>query len=512
MNKTTTELKDIRIKKLFDDCQQQVIGQIIGPFGLSMAMFKDRDGGNVTTLHNFEREDAQYIADKDKASHAQSQKPYDRNDYSDPNFAQKSKDLRAAGQDGYTGKYRDPSEMDLDHVNSLKTISAEKKVHLAMETGSGLERVQKLGNADENLVTTDKSLNRSKGSGSLKELQERTGDKFEINDELAKKAQNRSDQYIASTVNSALLKKQSVELLQTGGKQAAAMGLRQALGLMLTELVNGLFIEFKVLIKQGITASKTLFEEIKERLAHVIHSTAQKIPDAVGQMFSGGVSGFMSNLLTFLLNNFLSTAKRFVTVIREGLISLFRAFKMIFFPPKDMPFDQALQEGLKILTTVIISTVGLLLTETVGTFMATVPFLKPFADLITPVLIGIMSGLLSAFLAYHIDSIFDRYRHSLNEKLMDEILADAKRREQFTNELITLSESSLKNVENYTNSIKFYQRIGVNLGAAGAASAATLESLKETVNQTQNQAAKSFEMIDYINQSQSNIEDFLKTL
>ena len=43
----------------------------------------------------------------------------------------------------------------------------------------------------------------------------------------------------------------------------------------------------------------------------------------------------MSNLLTFLINNFLSTAKRFVTVIREGIIGLFRAFKMIFFPPKN---------------------------------------------------------------------------------------------------------------------------------------------------------------------------------
>ncbi|MDA6076152.1 hypothetical protein O0544_02505 [Edwardsiella anguillarum] len=40
----------------------------------------------------------------------------------------------------------------------------------------------------------------------------------------------------------------------------------------------------------------------------------------------------------------------------------------------------------------------MLLTETVATFMATVPFLKPFSDLITPVLLGILTGLTSAFL------------------------------------------------------------------------------------------------------------------
>jgi len=308
------------------------------------------------------------------------------------------------------------------------------------------------------------------------------------------------------------MKKQGMELLQTGGKQAAMMGMRQALGLLLTELVNGLFNEFKVLIKQGVEAGKTLFEEIRQRLARVIESVVKKVPAAVGQMFQGGVSGFMSNLLTFLINNFLSTAKRFVTVIREGLLGLFRAFKMIFFPPKHLTGDQALQEGLKILTTVVVTSVGLLLNETVATFMATVPFLKPFADLIAPVLIGIMSGLLSAFLAYQIDCLFDRYRHSLTEKFMDELLADAKRRDEFANELVTLSESSLGNIENYSKSITLYQSIGVSLGSAGLAASATLVSLEKTVAETGEQVAKSFAMIDFINESQSEIEDFLKTL
>ena len=267
-----------------------------------------------------------------------------------------------------------------------------------------------------------------------------------------------------------------------------------------------------MLIKQGVELGKTLFEEIRERLARVIESVVKKIPDAVGQMFQGGVSGFMSNLLTFLINNFLSTAKRFVTVIREGLLGLFRAFKMIFFPPKHMTGDQALQDGLKILTTVVISSVGLLLNETIATFMTTVPFLKPFADLITPVLIGIMTGLLSAFLAYQIDCLFDRYRNSLSEKLMDELVADAGRRDEFANELVILSETSLGNIENYSKSISFYQSIGVTLSAAGLTAAATLASLEQTVVETGDQVVKSLVMINYINESQSEIDDFLKTL
>lgn len=290
------------------------------------------------------------------------------------------------------------------------------------------------------------------------------------------------------------------------------MSVRQALGLLLTELVNGLFNEFKLLISEGVRDGNTLFGEIRQRLTRIIESVAKKIPDAIGQTFQGGISGFMSNLLTFLINNFVSTAKRFVTVIREGLLGLFRAFKIIFFPPKHMTSDQALQEGLKILTTVLFTSLGQLLNETVVTFMTTVPFLKPFADLITPVLIGIMTGLLSAFLAYQIDCMFDRYRHSLSEKFMDELLADAKRRDEFANELVTLSETSLGNIENYSKSITLYQNIGVTLGSAGLAASATLASLEQTVAETGEQVAKSLAMIDFINESQSEIEDFLKTL
>jgi hypothetical protein len=512
MDQDMSELKQQRLQKLFDDCQQQVISQIIGPFGLSAAMFEDRNGGNVSTLHNFSRDEPDYTADKDVASHEQSKKDYDREEYSDPAFADKSQVLRAAGKDGYTGKDVAPEDLDLDHVISLKTISKDKKVHLALETGKSLDPVKAMANSDENLVATHKSINRSKRDGSLDELMERKGEDYELDPELVSQAKERSENYIASTVNTALMKKQGMELLQTGGKQAAMMGIRQALGVLLTELVNGLFSEFKLLIKQGVEVGKTLFEEIRQRLMHVIESVVKKIPDAVGQMFHGGISGFMSNLLTFLINNFLSTAKRFVTVIREGLLGLFRAFKMILFPPKHMTADQAMQEGLKILATVVVTSVGLLLNEAVATFMATVPFLKPFADLITPVLIGTMTGLLSAFLAYQIDCLFDRYRHSLSEKFMDEMLSDARRRDEFANELVTVSETSLSNIENYSKSISLYQSIGVTLGAAGSAATATLASLEQTVAETGEQVAKSFAMIDFINESQSEIEDILKTL
>lgn len=85
MERTLVEMRDERLQKLFSDCQQQVISQIIGPFGLSVAMFEDRNGGNVTTVHNFEREpDAgdgsnSYVAERDQASYSKSREEYSEN-------------------------------------------------------------------------------------------------------------------------------------------------------------------------------------------------------------------------------------------------------------------------------------------------------------------------------------------------------------------------------------------------------------------------------------------------
>ncbi|MGT3117470.1 hypothetical protein [Klebsiella pneumoniae] len=553
MEQKITDQREQRLQKLFDDCQKQVLSQIIGPFGLSTAMFEDKNGGNVTTLHNFERTDDDYIAtDSDRALHKQSRKEYSpkvRSEYEvdtqakageagGKTWEKRRADKISQGRDEYTGKSVSADgtielsnghivRAELDHVVSVHEIHTNPKVHLALgkvrknaETGElnvDVSRIRDLANHDENLALTNQPLNGSKSDQDLKEWAEKkrkdgttNKEKFDTENSLTEEKHDQAHQHIDNTVEPALLIKQTTELLQTGGKQAALMGMRQAFGLLLTELVNSLFNEFKLLIKQGIATGKTLFEEIQQRLSRAIESVIKKIPEAVGQMFQGGVSGFMSNLLTFLINNFLSTAKRFVTVIREGIIGLFRAFKMIFFPPKNMTHDQAMQEGLKILTTVVISSVGILLTETVSAFMATIPFLQPISGLITPVLIGIITGLASAFLAYQIDCWFDRYRHSLSEKFMDELLADARRRDEFACELVTLSESSLSNIENYANAIGTYQHIGIALGTASLAAGTTLASMESCVAKTGQQIKRSLAMIDFINESQSEIDDFLK--
>lgn len=531
MERTLVEMREERLQKLFSDCQQQVISQIIGPFGLSMAMFEDRNGGNVTTVHNFVREpdtddgSNSYVAEKDQASYSKSREEYSANKKdlgSIPASTIEKVETASGGIDGYTNKELDTStsktnrqyDADIDHVNSKKSVWKNKAAHLAFETGTDLDRMKEVVHSEENLVVTDKSLNRSKGEHSLEDFAQTTNDgvinadRFELDQQSCATAQNRADRHLHSSINKNLLRKQGAELLQSGGKQAALMGLRQSLGLLLTELINGLFNEFKILIKAGVEASKTLFEEIKERLQRVIASVVKKIPAAASQAIQGGVSGFMSNLITFLINNFLSTAKRFVTIIREGLLGLVKAFKMIMFPPKGMTSSEALQEGLKVLTAVIVTSVGFLLQESVATFLKTLPFLIPVADAVSGVLIGIMTGLLSAFLAYQLDNVFARYRYAYDEKLLDAIATDAKLTEKMAGDLVKASEASLSSIVKYTESIKSYEKTGELLGAAGRASQAVVSSLAQTVESAKTQVAETKEMISHLNETNALLDDF----
>ncbi|WP_312937656.1 hypothetical protein [Stutzerimonas nitrititolerans] len=553
MDITLTKMREERLQKLFADCQQQVLGQIIGPFGLSTAMFKDvdRNGGNVTTLHNFSRDDSDHVAsDSDRLLHAQSRKAYNlevRNEYEvdtdekasvagGKTWETKRSERIALGQDEYTGRSVSADgkvEMhdgrvvvvELDHVVSISEVHNDPKMHLGLgkivenrSTGASevdVSRIREAINHNDNLALTNKPANASKYDHDLDEWSKRerkdgstNAEKFGLNDELVDEKYRKAREHIQSTADNGLFKKQAAELLQTGGKQAALMGLRQSLGLLLTELVNGLFNEFKVLINAGVEAGKTLFEEIRERLQRVIASVVRKIPDAASQAIQGGVSGFMSNLITFLINNFLSTAKRFVTIIREGLLGLVKAFKMIIFPPKGMTSSEALQEGLKVLTAVVVTSVGFLLQESVATFLKTVPFLLPIADIVSGVLVGIMTGLLSAFLAYQLDNVFARYRYAYDEKLLDAIATDAKLTEKMAGDLVEASEASLSSIAKYTESIKSYERTGELLGAAGRASQAVVTSLAQAVESAKTQVAETKGMISYLDETNALLDNF----
>lgn len=465
-----------RLDQLFDECQEQVISNIIGPFGLSKAMFEDKNGGNVTTLRNFERADDDYVAtDSDKLLHANSKEAYDvevRKQYEIKSgnkatekdaqgnpitWDDKRERKMQQGQDDYTGQSlpadANGTSYHLDHSVSVKKIHKTPKNHLALgkvvtdESGEktvDVTLLRALVNDDSNLALMQAAANISKSDedlmvwGNQKRENGKTNfEHFGIDPEKAKEIHTKATQHIESTANNALLRKQTTELITTGGRQALSMGLRQSMGLLLTELVNGLFNEIKHLIINGIEAGKTLIEDVIARFKRVMQNVASRFKDAMQAFLEGGISGFMSNLLTFLINNLVSTSKKVVRMIREGLLGLYKALKMLFFPPKNMTSSEALQAGLKILSATVMVSAGILLEESLAAFLSAFPLLAPIAGMLTTVLVGIVTGILTALLAYQIDVFF----HGLTEKNLDELMVNEQLRNQLAH---TLSESLLR--------------------------------------------------------------------
>lgn len=517
---TQTELREQRLEQFFKDCQNQVLSQIIGPFGLSTAMFEDKAGGNVTTEFNFEKGVVATEEDQKKFNSYQADlEQYTRGKYtlSSNEWDKKKAFHRESDIDGYTGKSLSESAgVDLDHIVPVHEISRNSRAHLGMNQ----EQMKDLVNNDANLTSTDAGLNRSKGAKDLRDWmkEKRSGSEttnaehYEIDSDLAKQKYNQAQGTINKTTRNNLYKKQGQELLSTGGQQAVNMGLRQAMGLMLTELVNGLFNETKLLIREGVSPEKSLFKDISERFARVFKQVSQKLPDAISQMFQGGVNGFMSNLLTFFINRFVTTAKKVVRMIREGLLGLVKAFKLILFPPKNMSKQEALRAGLKALTAVVVTSVGFAIEESVSVFLTGIPVIAPIAHLVSPVMVGILTGLTTAFLAYGIDQVFDKLAYNSKEKLMDGLVANSKNSQQFASELASMTEAATDNIHKYAQSIHIYQTIGTTLGHNQITKAKVLSSLEHTNELTRRQIRKSQETIDFINESQSEIDDFLATI
>jgi len=84
---------------------------------------------------------------------------------------------------------------------------------------------------------------------------------------------------------------------------------------------------------------------------------------------TGALSGFLSAIITALINMFVRIGKNIVRLIREGFMSLMKAVKTLLFPPEGMSKKEAVHEATKVLATGIVITGGILATESISTML-----------------------------------------------------------------------------------------------------------------------------------------------
>ncbi|PHO09601.1 lactate permease [Malaciobacter canalis] len=444
LKKFQKDFHEERFNKLVVDCKNEVIQSIVTPFGLGKIVAAyDKAGGNVTTLHNFEKGKDFIATDEDKAKYDEWQNSVNSNvdrkvhDIKKDEWKKQEYKNMKDGDiviDGYTGKELGIKENNRinknnsihgEHITSVSEIEKDSKNHLYAKGDNQAQRLEdraKISGDKENLTLIDGGMNSSKSDNDLmdwanspisKEHAKETGNPnmtnaeyYELNPELLKKKYDKSKSFIKNEQRKKQFKKQSKEATITSVKEGFKMGTQQALGLIISEFFTALFDEIIDIYKKGFSndfEDKQFFIILRERLARIGKRVQAKWKDAAIVFKDGFISGFISNLVTLMINMFVTTGKRVVRIIREGIFSLFRAVKMLMFPPENMTYEEAMHESSKLLAGGIIISLGVLLEEYVDKLIKTTPILEPYTDTITTIFIGTLTGLTVTMTAYYLD-------------------------------------------------------------------------------------------------------------
>lgn len=374
---------------LFQQCADNALNAVVGHFGLAAAVLDSKDGGNVNTTHNVRQ--GIYANDKERQRYEQ-RGDYDSKAYhSDENYIAINKqqgNLKEQGKltDYMTGQQLAPNaKTDLDHKVAAKTIHDDRARVLAEVDGT------KIANTESNLAMTDSSLNRMKKDKTAQEFIQRRDERLEAiaknqqkrgylteseQKELAKlekQKQINDEQFIAEyegsqrDIDRAVDKayytssKPYKEAVLTGAKDAGKMALHSVIGIVLHDLIKGMMIEIKILVKEfGNESFKEIFTRFKNRLQTIWEDLKAKWKDIIAGSLESAILSFFSNIIVFVINTIFTTLKKIVQIIRAGFNSLYQAIKILVNPPKDMPKDEVMREAAKVLVSGLISATTML--------------------------------------------------------------------------------------------------------------------------------------------------------
>lgn len=393
--------------------RRAALDAITRPLGLGRLVERlDRKGGGVLTPHNAEEARQGRLATEDLASPELAVSYAERQNLSEAPGRDRhhSPGFRRASRDGEDA-YRDtpPANPELDHVIPASRIDTNKRVNFYL---SEAEKEEKLINSPENLAVTDRSINRSKRDEDLGEwMDQRRADgstneqNYNVNRGKAEARAQRAKQHVESVIASKETKYLLVETAKAGAGDAVKAGLQQALGAVLVELAVGLFDEVADLVRHGRQQSG-LVAEFAVRARRVADRVLAAWRDVVDAFAAGGLAGFLSAVVTAIINAVVTTAKRVVRILREGALSLLRALKMMLSPPPGMEPAQAAHEASKLLAAAVTVSVGIAVEEVVEkAIVSTFPVLAPVAPLISTCVVGLATGVSSVLLAWLLDKV-----------------------------------------------------------------------------------------------------------
>ena len=434
MNALQNEYSQGEAENLIELCKDNVMTTIVGQFGLASLFVEAKDGGSVTTTHNFKKgvtaspEDAakykKYVENTNGSREWSDVRKEGGYDAPLPDMRKNAFKTQDVIIDEYTGR---PLPKDgrahLDHVVSAKEIESDPRAHLFQTP----EERAKMATDKKNLAWTEGSANQSKGEQKMEDWLDKTNkgqketneERFGIDRERAMAKDKAARKHVSRTINKAAFKKYSKELLATGGKDAANMAAYSAIGVIMHDLSLAVVEELKYILKnRGDKTFKELFVHFKDKMAEVLKAIKAKWKEIIAGSLEAGIVAFLSNIVVFIINLFATTLKKIVGMIRAGFVSLCQAIKLMAHHPEDMTQEEANYQAIKILTAGLIGALSLGLSASIEKFLQGIPGLQPImmfpipsfggeartvSDVIAVTLSAVVGGLVTTIVLYYMD-------------------------------------------------------------------------------------------------------------
>lgn len=378
---------------LFESSKEVLIDQLLSPLKLSRSDLADVDrdfeyaeGDYKKSAKDIGGESESFATVRDKAKAV-------------------AKDENGQIKDINTGLLHDASEMDLDHLKALENMHNDGGFML-----SDVDK-REFGADSGNHDFTHLSINRSKKSSDHKEFsnQKDKKEKYQLDNRKTNAAHQRGEKVAAKYVPQGTVektvfvaKKGAEDGIRTGSQQ----GLQQAVGALLSEFISAAFSEVKDIWANGWKSGQydiSWIEVFKIRIGNIKNQLLSKWKNVAVAFANGALSGFLSAIITALLNMFVRTGKNIVRLIREGFLSLMKAVKTLIFPPEGMTLKQAAHEATKVLASGLVITGGILVEEVISKYLLSHGI--PFSGIISVVVAGLITGLGSLFVVFMLDKL-----------------------------------------------------------------------------------------------------------
>lgn len=417
---------------LFKEYERVVFRSLLSSFGLD-SFIKDQYGGDVDTIHNVRQ-----IGDNSPMTYknAANATAYEnRGEYSHKdvegmgtNFQEKkhearkrySEDNNNTVQDAYEDKplgflgkskgHPTDKSAELDHVIAAKSIHKDRGRVL-----SGLSTAE-LADMEDNLQWTNEHLNKSMGADEIpnyiakhpelpEDVKRRMMDAYNRAKASYEDKINRAYYFDFSNPNCRRFYK---DTFTAASKRGIQMGLRQALGFLLTEL----WFSVKKQIEECDGTFKGVLLAIKNGVSKWSEN-AQKNYKAIFTKYGEGfISGFISSLTTTFVNTFLTTSKNAGRIIRQAWASIVESVNILLFNSKEKYLCDRMTTAAKVLASGASAIIGTSVQESIELNLSTIKIPPEIKTTVSTFCGTLATGLLTVSFLFYIDN--DPFRKFLD--------------------------------------------------------------------------------------------------